>query len=442
MLIANRGEIAIRVLRACKLLGLETVGVYSKADSDSLHLKFADETICIGPSASRESYLNIENIIGATEITGAQAIHPGYGFLAENEDFAKACADNDIILIGPSPEAIALTGNKAEAKEAMANAGVPVIPGFSSVDIDESTALREAEKIGFPVLLKASLGGGGKGMRVVNNKQELVAALPIVKAEAKAAFGSDEIYIEKFIGRARHIEIQLLGDKHGNMLHLFERDCSIQRRNQKLVEEVPSPMVTPELRKSMGEAAVKGALSIGYTGAGTMEFLVDSKGNFYFMEFNARIQVEHPITEMVTGVDIVSQQIKIAMGEKLPFKQEDITLRGHSIECRINAEDHTKEFLPSPGLIEKWNPPSGPHVRVDSHCYAGYRITPAYDSLLAKLIVHGDSREEAIRLMRQALDEFEIEGVDNLIEFHKSIMMSRHFIAGDYDTLSVEENRI
>lgn len=442
VLIANRGEIALRILRACKLLGLETVGVYSKADADSLHLRFTDEAICIGPSSSQESYLNIENIIGAAEISKSDAIHPGYGFLAENEDFAKACADNDIVFIGPSPEAIALTGNKAEAKKAMARAGVPVIPGFSSAEIDESVALREAKKIGFPVLLKASLGGGGKGMRVVRNKQELVSALPIVKGEAKSAFGSDEIYVEKFIGRARHVEIQLLGDKHGNMVHLFERDCSIQRRNQKLVEEVPSPAVTQELRDKMGEAAVKGALSIGYWGAGTMEFLVDEKGEFYFMEFNARIQVEHPITEMVTGVDIVSAQIKIATGEEIPFRQDDIGMRGHSIECRINAEDHSKDFLPSPGVIEKWNPPAGPHVRVDSHCYPGYRISPVYDSLLAKLIVHGETRDEAIRLMRQALDEFEIEGVDNLIEFHRGIMRSKYFIAGDYDTLSVEEKRI
>ncbi len=442
VLIANRGEIALRILRACKLLGLETVGIYSKADVDSLHLRFADETICVGPSSSQESYLNISNIIGAAEITKSDAIHPGYGFLAENEDFAKACADNGIVFIGPSPQAIALTGNKAEARKAMERAGVPIMPGFSSPEIDESVALREAEKIGFPVLLKASLGGGGKGMRAARNKQELISTLPVVKAEAMAAFGSDEIYIEKFIGQARHIEIQLLGDTHGNMVHLFERDCSIQRRKQKLVEEAPSPAVTPELRERMGEAAVKGALSIGYSGAGTMEFLVDEKGQFYFMEFNARIQVEHPITEMVTGIDIVSEQIKIAMGEKLSFKQNDISLRGHSIECRINAEDHAKDFLPSPGVIEKWSPPSGPHVRVDSHCYAGYRVTPVYDSLLAKLIVHGETREQAIRLMRQALDEFEIEGVENLIEFHRKVMRSRHFIAGDYDTLSVEEKRI
>ena len=439
VLIANRGEIALRILRACKLLGLETVGVYSKADTDALHLNYVDHKVCVGPPASGESYLNIRNIIGAAEISGADAVHPGYGFLAENEDFARACRENDLVFIGPSPEAMAMMGNKARARETMAAAGVPILPGITSQDLDESTALKVADDLGFPVLIKASLGGGGKGMRIVNDRQELIKALPLVKAEARHAFGSEEIYLEKFLRRARHVEIQVLGDLHGNVIHLNERECSIQRRNQKLVEEAPSPAVDAELRKRMGEAAVKGAASIGYGSAGTMEFLLDEEGNFYFMEFNARIQVEHPVTEMVTGIDLVVEQIKNAMGEPMSLKQEDVPLKGHAIECRITAEDFPRDFLPTPGVIEKWVPPGGPHVRVDTHCYHGYVVSPNYDSLLAKLIVHGSDRAEAMRIMRQALQECVIEGVSTLIPFHLRLLANPDFRAGSYHTRWVEQ---
>jgi len=438
VLIANRGEIALRILRACRRLGLETVGVYSKADEDALHLRYVDHKVCVGPPASGESYLNIRNIIGAAEISGADAVHPGYGFLAENEEFARACADNGIVFIGPSPEALSLTGNKANAREAMQRAGVPVLPGYSAPDLDDSVALRVAEEMGFPVLLKASLGGGGKGMRVVSNRQELVKMLPLVKAEARSAFGSEEIYVEKFLRNARHVEIQVLGDREGRVVHLFERDCSIQRRNQKLLEEAPSPALDQETRKAMGEAAVRGASSIGYCGVGTMEFLLDEGGRFYFMEFNARIQVEHPVTEMVTGIDIVSEGIRVAAGEPLSFSQEEVRLNGHAIECRINAEDAGRDFLPTPGVIERWSPPGGPEVRVDSHCYQGYRVSPNYDSLLAKLIVHGRDRDEAIRGMAQALQEFVVEGVHTLIPWHLRLLRNRRFLSGAYHTRSVE----
>ena len=440
VLIANRGEIALRVLRACRLLGLETVGIYSKADADAVHLRYVDKKVCVGPAASGESYLNIRNIIGAAEISGADAVHPGYGFLAENEDFARACEDNDIKLIGPHPEAMSLMGNKARARETMQKAGVPVLPGVASSDLDESTALKVADELGFPVLIKASLGGGGKGMRVVHDRQELVRAIPLVKAEARHAFGSEEIYIEKFLRKARHVEIQVLGDEHGNVIHLGERECSIQRRNQKLLEEAPSPAVRPELRDRMGEAAVRGSAAIGYNSAGTFEMLLDEEGNFYFMEFNARVQVEHPVTEMVTGIDIVVEQIKNAMGEPMSLRQEDVILRGHAIECRINAEDYHRDFLPTPGYIERWVVPGGPHVRVDTHCYQGYHVSPNYDSLLAKLIVHGRDRGEALRLMEQALREFEIEGVATLIPFHLRLLSNPDFIAGKYHTRWVEQD--
>ena len=440
VLIANRGEIALRILRACRLLGLETVGVYSKADADALHLRYVDERVCVGPPASGESYLNIKNIIGAAEITKADAVHPGYGFLAENEDFAAACADNDLIFIGPTPQALSLMGNKARARETMVQAGVPVLPGLTSSGLDESVALKVAEDLGFPVLIKASLGGGGKGMRIVNDRQELIRALPLVKMEAKHAFGSEEIYLEKFLRKARHVEIQVLGDSHGKVIHLNERECSIQRRNQKLVEEAPSPAVSPQLRDAMGEAAVKGSSSIDYNSAGTMEFLVDGEDNFYFMEFNARVQVEHPVTEMITGVDIVVEQIKNAMGQTMELDQGDINVNGHAIECRINAEDHNRDFLPTPGIIEKWVPPGGPHVRVDSHCYQGYHVSPNYDSLLAKLIVHGEDRAEALRIMEEALLEFDIQGVDTLIPFHLRLLSNTDFVAGEYHTRWVEQD--
>jgi acetyl-CoA carboxylase biotin carboxylase subunit len=440
VLIANRGEIALRVLRACRTLGLETVGVYSQADADALHLKYVDQKICIGPASSGSSYLNIKNIIEAARMSRADAIHPGYGFLAENPDFATACFENELAFIGPSPRAMHLMGNKAAAREVMSRAGVPVLPGLASEEINESAALKMADELGFPILIKASLGGGGKGMRLVNDRQEMVKALPLVKAEARHSFGSEEIYLEKFLRKARHIEIQVLADKHEHTIHLGERDCSIQRRNQKLLEEAPSPAVGAELRASMGEAAVKGVSAIGYETAGTMEFLLDEEGNYYFMEFNARIQVEHPITEMVTGIDLVVEQIKAAMGQPLELEQEDISVSGHAIECRINAEVYKRDFMPSPGDITRWVPPAGPHVRVDSHCYQGYHVSPNYDSLLAKLIAHGRDRDEAIRTMGQALREFEIEGVETLIPFHLWLLAEPDFLAGRYHTRWLEEH--
>lgn len=442
VLIANRGEIALRILRACRLLGLETVGVYSKADADALHLRYVDKKVCVGPPSSGESYLNIQNIIGAAEISNAEAVHPGYGFLAENEDFARTCLDNDLVFIGPTPEALAMMGNKARARETMAKAGVPVLPGITTANLDESSALKVTDDLGFPVLIKASLGGGGKGMRIVNDRQELVRALPLVKAEARHSFGSDEIYIEKFLRKARHVEIQVLGDHDGHIIHLNERECSIQRRNQKLLEEAPSPAVSEELRREMGEAAVAGASSIGYSSAGTMEFLLDQEGNFYFMEFNARVQVEHPVTEMITGVDIVVEQIKCALGLPCAIEQDEVPLTGHAIECRINAEEYLRDFQPSPGVIERWVPPGGPHVRVDSHCYQGYHVSPNYDSLLAKLIAHGRDREEATRIMAQALSEFEIEGVSTLIPFHLRLLRDSRFVEGDYHTRWVEQDML
>jgi acetyl-CoA carboxylase biotin carboxylase subunit len=442
VLIANRGEIALRILRACRMLGLETVGVYSKADADAFHLRYVDKDICVGPASSSGSYLNIPNIIEAARISGADAVHPGYGFLSENEDFARACRENDLVFIGPNPESMGRLGNKAAAREAMAEGGVPVLPGLTSTDLDESTALKSADELGFPILIKASLGGGGKGMRIVNDRQELVKALPLVKAEARHSFGSEEIYLEKFLKKARHVEVQILGDSYGKVIHLNERECSIQRRSQKLFEEAPSPAVDADLRKRMGEAAVKGTSSIGYDSAGTMEFLLDEDGNFYFMEFNARVQVEHPVTEMITGVDIMAEQIKIAMGLPLDMDQEDITVRGHAMECRINAESYKKDFMPSPGDITVWVPPGGPHVRVDSHCYPGYHVSPNYDSLLAKLIVHGSDRETSLRLMEQALQEFRIEGIETLIPFHLHLLKNPDFIAGKYHTRWVEQDML
>lgn len=440
VLIANRGEIALRILRACRMLGLEAVGVYSKADADALHLKYADQKICVGPASSSDSYLNIQNIIEAARISGADAIHPGYGFLAENRDFAAACLENELAFIGPSPEALGHMGNKAAAREIMSREGVPVLPGLVSSDLDESAALKLADELGFPILIKASLGGGGKGMRLVKDRHEMVRAIPLVKAEARHSFGSEEIYLEKFLQRARHVEIQILADKHGNVIHLGERECSIQRRNQKLLEEAPSPAIDGALRARMGEAAVKGASSIGYETAGTMEFLLDEGGDFYFMEFNARIQVEHPVTEMITGIDLVAEQIKAAMGIPLELEQDEVSIDGHAIECRINAEVYTKDFLPSPGAIIRWVPPGGPHIRVDSHCYQGYHVSPNYDSLLAKLIVHGRDRGEALRIMQQALLEFEIEGVDTLIPFHLRLLADPDFTAGNYHTTWLEQH--
>lgn len=439
ILIANRGEIALRIIRTCKELGIKTVAVYSEADRYSLHVRFADEAVCIGPGPSKESYLNIPRIIAAAEITNAEAIHPGYGFLAENAMFAEICESSGIKFIGPTPEAIEAMGDKALAKETMKKAGVPVIPGSDGVVNSLEEAREIANEIGFPIMLKAAAGGGGKGMRMVKSEDELENAWQTARAEAEAAFGNPALYIEKFIERPRHIEIQILADEHGNVIHLGERDCSIQRRHQKLVEESPSPIVTPELREAMGQAAVKGAKSVKYRNAGTIEFLVDKNGNFYFMEMNTRIQVEHPVTEMVYGIDIVREQIRIAAGEKLGIKQRQLKPNGHAIECRINAEDPFNGFRPSPGKITALHFPGGFGVRVDSHIYQEYVIPPYYDSMIAKLIVHARTRDEAIARMLRALEEFVIEGVHTTIPFHIKLLNSSEFRSGiDYDTKFID----
>ena len=439
ILIANRGEIALRIIRTCKELGIKTVAVYSEADRYSLHVRFADEAVCIGPGPSKESYLNIPRIIAAAEITNAEAIHPGYGFLAENAMFAEICESSGIKFIGPTPDAIEAMGDKALAKETMRKAGVPVIPGSDGVVETLEQAREIANEIGYPIMLKAAAGGGGKGMRMVRNNEELENAWQTARAEAEAAFGNPAVYIEKFIEKPRHIEIQILADEHGNVIHLGERDCSIQRRHQKLIEESPSPIVTPELREAMGQAAVKGAKSVKYRNAGTIEFLVDKDGNFYFMEMNTRIQVEHPVTEMVYGIDIVREQIRIASGEKLGIKQKQIKPNGHAIECRINAEDPFNGFRPSPGKITALHFPGGFGVRVDSHIYQEYVVPPYYDSMIAKLIVHAKNRDEAIARMLRALDEFVIEGVHTTIPFHIKILNSPQFRSGvDYDTKYID----
>jgi len=439
ILIANRGEIALRIIRTCKELGIKTVAVYSEADRYSLHVRFADEAVCIGPGPSKESYLNIPRIIAAAEITNAEAIHPGYGFLSENAMFAEICESSGIKFIGPTPDAIEAMGDKALAKETMRKAGVPVIPGSDGVVETLEEAREIANEIGFPVMLKAAAGGGGKGMRMVMSDAELENAWQTARAEAEAAFGNPALYIEKFIEKPRHVEIQILADEHGNVIHLGERDCSIQRRHQKLIEESPSPIVTPELREAMGQAAVKGAKSVKYRSAGTIEFLVDKNGNFYFMEMNTRIQVEHPVTEMVYGIDIVREQIRIAAGEKLGIKQRQLKPNGHAIECRINAEDPFKGFRPSPGKITALHFPGGYGVRVDSHIYQDYVVPPYYDSLIAKLIVHARTRDEAIARMLRALEEFVIEGIHTTIPFHIKLLNSPEFRSGvDYDTKFVD----
>ncbi len=439
ILIANRGEIALRIIRTCKELGIKTVAVYSEADRYSLHVRFADEAVCIGPGPSKDSYLNIPRIIAAAEITNAEAIHPGYGFLAENAMFAEICESSGIKFIGPTPDAIEAMGDKALAKETMRKAGVPVIPGSDGVIETLEEAREIANEIGYPIMLKAAAGGGGKGMRMVNNESELENAWQTARAEAEAAFGNPALYIEKFIERPRHIEIQILADEHGNVIHLGERDCSIQRRHQKLIEESPSPIVTPELREAMGQAAVKGAKSVKYRNAGTIEFLVDKNGNFYFMEMNTRIQVEHPVTEMVYGIDIVREQIRIASGEKLNIKQRQLKPNGHAIECRINAEDPYNGFRPSPGKITGLHFPGGFGIRVDSHIYQDYVVPPYYDSMIAKLIAHGKTRDEAIARMLRALEEFVIEGVHTTIPFHIKLLNSPEFRSGiDYDTKFID----
>ncbi|MFG0317490.1 MAG: acetyl-CoA carboxylase biotin carboxylase subunit, partial [Planctomycetota bacterium JB042] len=422
VLIANRGEIALRVLRACRELGIETVAVYSEADANAIYLRYADETICIGPGRSALSYLDIPRIISAAEIADVEAIHPGYGFLSENAHFAEVCESCGIRFIGPSPTTIELVGNKSRAKETARKANVPVIPGSAGVIESEADALAEAKRIGYPVLVKASSGGGGRGMRIAHNDVSLVNGYLSARSEAEAAFGDSSVYMEKLIERPRHVEVQILADGHGNIVHLGERDCSLQRRHQKVVEEAPSPALDESLRTKMGEAAKRLCEQAAYVNAGTVEFLVDKNLDFYFMELNARVQVEHPVTEMISGIDIVKEQLRIAAGEPLSFRQEDVRLHGHAIECRINAEDPDDDFRPSPGAITAYFSPGGSHVRIDSHVYAGYTIPPHYDSLMAKLVVWGETREEALARTRRALDEYVVEGVKTTIPLHRRIM--------------------
>src|SRR5687767_14839034 len=437
VLIANRGEIALRVIRACRELGVQTVAVYSEADRESLHVRFADDDVCIGPAPARESYLRIPRLIAAAEITGADAIHPGYGFLAENAEFAETCAASNITFIGPTADQIRVMGDKAAARKAMTAVGVPIIPGTPGGVDDVDEALGFAREIGFPVIIKAAAGGGGKGMRVAREPDDFARSFQLARSEALSAFGNGEVYVEKYLDRPRHIEFQILGDKHGNVIHLGERDCSVQRRHQKLIEEAPSPAMTPELRGAMGEAAVRGAKAIDYVGAGTIEMLLNEDRSFYFMEMNTRIQVEHPVTEMLTGVDLVKEQIRVAAGHKLTVRELP-PLRGHVIECRVNAEDPARNFQPSPGKIEIFHPPGGPGVRLDTHVYAGYKVPPYYDSLIAKLICQGRDRQEALRRMQMALESFIIEGVTTTIPFLARVMMSKEFQAGDIDTKFLE----
>lgn len=432
LLIANRGEIALRIIRTCREMGIKTVAVYSDADKDSLHVRFADEAVCIGAPVSKESYLNIPRILSAAEITNSDSIHPGYGFLAENADFAEICIDSKLNFIGPLPSMITSMGNKSFAKDTMRNAGVPVVPGSDGVVDNIEEAKKLAMDIGLPIMIKASAGGGGKGMRIVREESEIESAYSNAKTEALNSFGNDDIYIEKFVDGPRHIEIQLLGYKHGNIITLGERDCSVQRRHQKLIEESPSPFINDNIREDMCKAAILGAKSVNYLGAGTIEFLVDKDRNFYFMEMNTRIQVEHPVTEMITETDLIREQIRIANGEKLSKKK--IKFRGHSIECRINAEDPENNFRPSPGIVTAFNQPGGNGIRVDTHCYTGYMIPPYYDSMIGKLITYAPTRNEAIKKMSRALDEFIVEGIKTTIPFHQMIMQNEKFLNNDYDT--------
>lgn len=433
ILIANRGEIAIRIMRACRELGIKTVAVYSEADKTALHAQIADEAVCIGPAESKNSYLNTKAIIAACEITHAEAIHPGFGFLSENADFARLCRKCGLVFIGPSPEVMDAMGDKANAKQTMRTAGVPVIPGSEGVVKSVDEARKICKEIGYPVMVKASAGGGGRGIRLVNSESELEPHFNSAQQEALQYFGNGDLYIEKFIVDPRHIEIQLLADNYGNIVHLGERDCSLQRRNQKVLEESPSPIMTEELRERMGAAAVSAARVSGYQNAGTIEFLVDPDKNFYFMEMNTRIQVEHPVTEFVTGIDLVKAQIRIAAGERLWFSQKDVQFSGHAIECRINAEDPRKNFMPCPGTINAIHVPGGFNVRIDSAVYAGYRITPYYDSMIAKLLVKAPTRDEAIMKMRVALSEFIIEGVETNIDFQLALLKDEDFEKGNFD---------
>ena len=438
ILIANRGEIAIRIIRACREMGIRTVAVYSEADADCLHVRMADEAVCIGEAASASSYRNIPALISAAEITDVEAIHPGYGFLAENAHFSEICESCKIVFIGPSPEAIRLMGDKIEAKRVMGKAGVPLIPGSPGVIKTKEEALKASKQIQYPVIIKAAAGGGGKGMRVAHNDVRLISAFMTAQAEAEAAFGVPDVYIEKYIDEPRHVEIQIVGDSHGHVVSLGERDCSIQRRHQKLLEESPSPAVDAKLRKRMGEAAVRGAKAVNYNSVGTIEFLVDTHGNFYFMEMNTRIQVEHPVTEAVTGIDLIKEQIRVATGARLSFSQEDVHWKGHAIECRINAEDPDHDFMPCPGQVNHYHPPGGPNVRVDSHLYSGYRVPPYYDSLLAKIITYGPTRHDAIQTMLRALDETVVDPLKTTISFHRKVLNDPSFVAGRYSTHFLE----
>jgi acetyl-CoA carboxylase biotin carboxylase subunit len=438
VLIANRSEIALRIIRACQELNIKTVAVYSEADKNSLHVKFADEAVCIGPPQSKDSYLNIPAIIAAAEVTNADAIHPGYGFMAENHKFVDICESHNITFIGPSADAISRMGHKSIAKETMKKAGVPVVPGSDGSLKSLEHAVEVAQETGYPVMLKAVAGGGGKGMRLCYTEEELKKAYNVIRNEAESFFGNPDVYMEKFVEASRHIEVQVFGDKHGNVIHLNERECSIQRRHQKLIEEAPSSVITPELRAKMGEASVKGAKAVNYVGPGTIEYLVDKDMNFYFMEMNTRIQVEHPVTEESLGIDLIKEQIRVAAGEKLSLKQRQPKM--HSIECRINAEDPYNDFRAAPGEISVFHAPGGHGIRVDSHIYQGYKVPPYYDSLLAKLITYAPTRDEAIAKMKRALDEFIIEGVATTIPFHKKMMNNKDFIAGNIDTKYLERN--
>ncbi|WP_102345639.1 acetyl-CoA carboxylase biotin carboxylase subunit [Bacillus sp. Marseille-P3661] len=441
LLIANRGEIAVRIIRACKELGVETVAVYSEGDKDALHVQLADEAYCIGPVASKDSYLNKTNLITIAKLTNTEAVHPGYGFLAENADFAELCRDSNVTWVGPSPEAITKMGTKDVARETMRAAGVPVVPGSTGIVESIEDAKKVVEEIigGYPVIIKATAGGGGKGIRVARDEQELIKGINVTQKEAAAAFGNPGIYLEKFIEDFRHVEIQILADNYGNVIHLGERDCTVQRRMQKLLEETPSPAIDEQLRAEMGEAAVKAAQAVHYSGAGTVEFIYDyRKKQFYFMEMNTRIQVEHPVTELVTGVDLIKWMIRIASGEELTIKQEDVNFTGWAIECRINAENPDKNFMPSPGEVKMYLPPGGFGIRVDSAVYPGYKIPPFYDSMVAKLISYGATREEAIARMKRALSEFVIEGIDTTIPFHLRLLNHEKFVEGDFNTKFLE----
>ncbi|MDQ0158589.1 acetyl-CoA carboxylase biotin carboxylase subunit [Alkalibacillus salilacus] len=443
VLIANRGEIAVRIIRACKELNIETVAIFSEADRESLHVQIADEAYCVGPILSKDSYLNKTNIMSVAKLTDCDAIHPGYGFLSENADFAELCEECNVTFIGPSADSISRMGTKDVARETMREAGVPIVPGSDGIIANEEEGKRVANEIGYPVIIKATAGGGGKGIRVARNEEDLVQGIRVTQNEAETAFGNPGVYLEKFIEDFRHVEIQVLADKHGNTVHLGERDCSVQRRLQKLIEETPSPAIDETIRAKMGNAAVKAAQAVDYVGAGTIEFIFDQKdSSFYFMEMNTRIQVEHPVTEMVTGIDLIKQQILVANGEPISFNQEDIQFNGWSIECRVNAENPAKDFMPSAGKVAMYLPPGGFGVRVDSAAYTGWNIPPYYDSMIAKLIVHGSTREEAMDKMNRALDEFVIEGIHSTIPFHKRMMNHPVFRDGDFNTKFLETYQV